>query len=63
VLDAMALAWKYLKLVIEPGGAVALTSILTGKCKAKDKTTIVIASGGNVDPAIFQQALKRLPDA
>ena len=61
VLDAMALAWQYLKLVIEPGGAVALTSVLTGKCDGKGKTTIVIASGGNVDPAIFQQALERLP--
>ena len=56
----MALAWQYLKLVIEPGGAVALTSLLAGKCDGKDKTTIVIASGGNVDPVIFRQALENL---
>lgn len=60
VLHAMALAWQYLKLVIEPGGAVALTSLLAGKCDGKDKTTIVIASGGNVDPVIFRQALENL---
>jgi threonine dehydratase len=61
VLHAIALAWQYLKLVIEPGGAVALTSVLTGKCDGRDKTTVVIASGGNVDPAIFRQALETLP--
>ena len=61
VRRAMALAWQYLKIVIEPGGAVALTSVLTGKCDGKGKTTIVIASGGNVDPAVFRQALDMLP--
>ena len=58
VLHAMALAFKMLKLVIEPGGAVALAAALAGKIETKGRTLAVVASGGNVDPAIFQQALK-----
>jgi threonine dehydratase len=60
VLDAMALAWQHLKLVVEPAGAVALASALSGKIDLRDKTTVVVASGGNVDKAIFNKALARL---
>lgn len=60
VLDAMATAWQHLKLVIEPGGAVALAAALSGKLPLENRTTVIIASGGNVDTEIFRQALDRL---
>lgn len=59
-LEAMAMAWAHLKLVVEPGGAVALAAALTGKVETKDKTTLVVASGGNVDRPIFERALDKL---
>lgn len=60
-LMAMAKAWEYLKCVAEPGGAVALAAILSGKIEAKDKTSVVIISGGNVDQAMFARALAFAP--
>ncbi len=60
VLDAMAFAFKHLKLVVEPGGAAALAAVLGGKTPARGKTVAVTLSGGNVDPAVFQAALARL---
>ena len=60
VLKAMASAWQDFKLVTEPGGAVALAALLSGAVKGKDKVTIIIASGGNVDAELFRTALKRL---
>ena len=49
VIRAMALAFKYLKLVIEPGGAVALAAALTNQIDIYGKTIVVVASGGNID--------------
>jgi threonine dehydratase len=57
VLTAMAFAFRVMKLVIEPSGAVALAAILTGKFDAKGKTVGVLCSGGNVDPDIFARCL------
>ena len=57
VLAAMAFAFRVMKLVIEPSGAVALAAILTGKFDAKGKTVGVLCSGGNVDPDIFARCL------
>ncbi len=54
---AMAQAFLHLKVVAEPGGAVALAAVLGGRFDAKGKTVVVVASGGNVDPAIFREAL------
>lgn len=56
-LGAVAFAWRHMKLVIEPGGACALAAILSGKIDAKGKTTIVVATGGNVDAALFAKAI------
>ena len=56
---AMSVAFQHLKLVIEPGGAVALASILSRKIEVMGKTVVVIASGGNVDSNIFKQALSQ----
>jgi len=57
VFYAMAFAFRWLKVVIEPGGCVALAAALAGKLDLKNQTVAVIASGGNVDPDVFAQAL------
>ena len=59
-LDAMAFAWTHFKIVVEPGGAAALAAVLNGAVDLKDKTTVVIVSGGNVDRQMFERALSRL---
>lgn len=56
-LDAMKFAFTHLKLVVEPGGAVALAAALTQRYPIAGKTVAVVLSGGNVDPAIFARAL------
>ena len=53
VAEAVRCAFRTLKLVVEPGGAVSLAAVLAGKVEARDRTTAVILSGGNVDPALF----------
>ena len=57
VLRAMAFAFRWLKLVVEPGGCVALAAALAGKLDLAGKTVVVIASGGNVDAEVFARAL------
>ncbi len=57
VLAAMAWAFAHLKLVVEPGGAVALAALLAGRWTARDRTVGIVLSGGNVDPAVFARAL------
>jgi len=51
--DAMRFAFQHLKLVVEPGGAVALAAVLAGKIETRDKVTVAVLSGGNVDPQLF----------
>jgi len=53
VRDAMRFAFRHLKLVIEPGGAVALAAVLSGKLETSGLTTVVVISGGNVDIDLF----------
>lgn len=62
VLDAMELAFREFKLVVEPGGAVALAAALTGKLPVKGRAVAVVCSGGNVDHATFKRALDRMPN-
>jgi len=62
VLDAMELAFREFKLVVEPGGAVALAAALTGKLPVKGRAVAVLCSGGNVDHATFKRALDRMPN-
>lgn len=56
-LQAMALAWARLKVVLEPGGAVALAAALFRPDEIAGDDVICIGSGGNVDTALFQRAL------
>jgi threonine dehydratase len=57
VRAAMAYAFRVLKLVIEPGGAVALAAVLAGKLHLRGRTAAIVCSGGNVDPATFCTAI------
>jgi len=57
VRRAMAIAFAELKLVVEPGGAVALAAVLSGKFAIRGRTVAVTASGGNVDRETFAAAL------
>src|SRR5271156_1494339 len=52
---AVAFAFAELKLVVEPGGAVALAAIMTGKVDVKNKIAVAVLSGGNVDPELFSK--------
>ena len=54
---AMEFAFRQMKLVVEPGGAVALAALLTGKFDCRGKTAVVVCSGGNVDAATFCAAI------
>ncbi|WP_078558978.1 threonine/serine dehydratase [Streptomyces sp. PRh5] len=56
-LAAMATAHRLLKIVIEPGGAASLAALLSGKVDARGKVVALVASGGNVDPAVYLRAL------
>jgi threonine dehydratase len=55
IRNAIRFAFQHLKLVVEPGGAAALAAILAGKLDTKDKTTVVVLSGGNIDVALFAE--------
>lgn len=61
VLQVMATAFKHLKLVIEPGGAVALAAALDGRLSSGTDCAVAVASGGNVDPEMFARALAAGP--
>jgi threonine dehydratase len=51
VEDAIRFAWEEHGLVVEPGGAAALAALLAGKVEPAEGT-IVVLSGGNIDPAL-----------
>jgi threonine dehydratase len=55
VAAAVAFAFAELKLVVEPGGAVALAALMHGKVDVKDKVGVAVLSGGNVDPELFSR--------
>jgi threonine dehydratase len=55
--SAMAFAARRLRIVAEPGGAVALAALLAGKAGPATARTVVVISGGNVDPALYAAVL------
>lgn len=57
VLRAMALAFARLKIVVEPGGAVALAAALFHGAEIGGDAIIAVATGGNVDDKVFTKAL------
>lgn len=58
-LYAMVLAFSRLRLVLEPGGAVALAAALFRPDSLQGPAVIAVASGGNVDADVFRDALSR----
>ncbi|MFN0153073.1 MAG: threonine/serine dehydratase [Gaiella sp.] len=52
---AVAFAFRELKLVVEPSGAVALAALLDGRLDAEGKTVVIVLSGGNVDAEAFSR--------
>lgn len=60
-LQAMAHAFLRLKLVAEPGGAVALAAAICRQDEIEGEDVVVIISGGNVDPDLFARCLNTLP--
>lgn len=59
-LRAVALAWLRLRIVLEPGGAVALAAALFHRAAVNGDAVVVVASGGNVDAPVFERALAML---
>ncbi len=57
VRAAVRYAFLTLKLVVEPGGAVALAACLAGKIDCKNKIIGMTLSGGNVDPGQFSEII------
>jgi len=55
VRAAIRFAFKNLKLVGEPGGAVALAAVLSGKLATQGLTTAIVLSGGNIDVDLFAE--------
>ena len=56
-MQAVALAFARLKIVLEPGGAVALAAALFRPNEIQGDAVVAVATGGNVDPDIFAQCL------
>ena len=52
---AVAFAFRELKLVVEPGGAVALAALLAGRIDVRNRIAVAVLSGGNVDPELFSR--------
>ncbi|WP_046088084.1 threonine ammonia-lyase [Streptomyces antioxidans] len=57
VLAAMGTAHRLLKLVVEPGAAASLAALLSGKVDVRGGVVALVASGGNVDPSVYREAL------
>jgi threonine dehydratase len=54
---AVRFAFRELKLVLEPGGAVSLAAILARKLPFEGKTVAAVLSGGNIDPSLFAEII------
>ena len=54
---AINFAYRELKLVVEPGGVVGLAALLAGRIDVKDKTIVIVLSGGNVDAEMYSRLI------
>ena len=57
VAHAIRFALEELRMVVEPGGAVALAALLAGKLTLNGRPAIVVLSGGNIDTALLARML------
>ena len=60
VVRAMVTALESFKLVVEPGGAVALASAISGMVPVKGRTVVAVISGGNVDAGVYADLVARV---
>jgi threonine dehydratase len=58
VADAIRFVWDRHQLVVEPGAAVGLAALLAGKAEPQ-AGTVVVLSGGNIDPALHARIVGR----
>ena len=58
VIAAVGFAFRHLKLVLEPGGAVGLAAVLSQLAPLGGKTVVVVCSGGNIDAPLFARAIQ-----
>lgn len=56
-LAAVKFAFEELKLLVEPGGAVALAALLNERAPVVGRTIVIVLSGGNIDPKMLEKAL------
>ena len=54
---AVGFAFRELKLVVEPGGAVGLAALLAGHIDVRGQTIVIVLSGGNVDAELFARLI------
>jgi threonine dehydratase len=54
---AVGFAFRELKLVVEPGGAVGLAALLAGRIDARGKNVVIVLSGGNVDADLYAKLI------
>ena len=57
IAQAIAFAQRHLRLVVEPGGAVALAAALSGKAGTLSERSVVVVSGGNIDPLLYAEII------
>jgi threonine dehydratase len=55
--NAIAFAFRELKLVVEPGGAVGLAALLAGQIDARGRNVVIVLSGGNVDADLYARLI------
>ncbi len=58
VRTALAFAFRELRLVVEPGGVVALAALLAGRVLVRGRTVALVISGGNIDAGLFSALLQ-----
>jgi threonine dehydratase len=58
IARALLVLLERAKLVVEPAGAAAVAAILTGQVKDSGRT-VVILSGGNIDPLVMERIISR----
>jgi threonine dehydratase len=61
VAHAVSFAFRYLKLVVEPGGVVPLAALLANKLDVSGSTVAILLSGGNIDSSTFNRCLEQYP--
>ncbi|SEQ35574.1 L-threonine ammonia-lyase [Faunimonas pinastri] len=57
-LHAVGFASETMRLVLEPGGAVCLAAVLAGRLDLREKTAVIVLSGGNIDDEMLMDAVK-----